>query len=131
MTKKEEETPEVDIKELKAQAAAAFEDAAKKLKNTRTKIEGEELETLVLDLEEKIRSLAPEKIPDASELEKEVKKTVQDAEKTIKTIAEQEAAVMKERAETLESFISDHPITSVAIAASAGFLIGLIASKLR
>ncbi len=131
MTKKEEETPEVDIKELKAQAAAAFEDAAKKLKNTRTKIEGEELETLVLDLEEKIRSLAPEKIPDASELEKEVKKTVQDAEKTIKTIAEQEAAVMKERAETLESFISDHPIASVAIAASAGFLIGLIASKLR
>ncbi len=120
MTKKEEETPEVDIKELKAQAAAAFEDAAKKLKNTRTKIEGEELETLVLDLEEKIRSLAPEKIPDASELEKEVKKTVQDAEKTIKTIAEQEAAVMKERAETLESFISDHPIASVAIAASAG-----------
>lgn len=131
MTKKEEDTPEVDIKELKAQAAAAFEDAAKKLKNARTKIEGEELETLVLDLEEKLRSLAPEKIPDASELEKEVKKTVQDAEKTIKTIAEQETAVMKERAETLENFISDHPIASVAIAASAGFLIGLIASKLR
>jgi ElaB/YqjD/DUF883 family membrane-anchored ribosome-binding protein len=39
--------------------------------------------------------------------------------------------MMQERVETVESFISDHPIASISIAAGAGFMIGLIAAKLR
>ncbi|MCP1661539.1 MAG: DUF883 family protein [Methanocalculus sp. MSAO_Arc1] len=130
-TEKETEAGVPDIKELKADAAAAFEEAAKKLKNTRSKLDGEELEALVLDLEDKLRSLAPEAIPTRSELEQTARKVVQDAEQTIQTVAEKEAKVMKERVQTVESFVSDHPVASIAIAAGTGFLVGLIAAKLR
>ena len=130
-TKEMEEKTTKEFEELKKEAAAAMEEAAKRLKNARSKIEGEELETLVKDMEDTLQSLVPEKMPDTAEVQEKVKEVIHDAEETIKNVAEKEAEMMQERVETVESFVADHPIASIAIAAGAGFMIGLIAAKLR
>jgi len=126
-----EEKAQKEFEELKKEAAAAMEEAAKKLKNARSKIEGEELEALVKDMEKTLHSLVPEKMVDTAEVQEKVKEVVHDAEDTIKTVAEREAEIMQERVETVESFVADHPIASITIAAGAGVLVGLIAAKLR
>ena len=45
--------------------------------------------------------------------------------------AEDEKAMIEKEVKTIESFVADHPIAAITIAAGSGFIIGLIAAKLR
>jgi ElaB/YqjD/DUF883 family membrane-anchored ribosome-binding protein len=132
MTDHEEEKQVPDeIEHLKNQAADALEEAVRRLRDTDIRIEGEELLKIVHDAEGKLRHLAPEKLPDAGEIGEEIKKKIHEAEGALHKIAEDEKIMIEKEVKTVESFVADHPIAAIAIAAGSGFIVGLIAAKLR
>lgn len=132
MTEDEEEKQVSDeIEHLKSQAADVLEEAVRRLRDTDIRIEGEELWKIVHDAEGKLKHLAPEKLPDAGEIEEGIKKKIHEAEGALHRIAEDEKVMIEKEVKTIESFVADHPIAAITIAAGSGFIIGLIAAKLR
>ena len=128
---REEGTIEEGIDHLRLQTAEALEEAARKFRDADFGATGEDLKKIVHDVEGSLKALAPDTTFDIEAMGRDVRGTIHDAEDKIISFARNEEAEFEKKVESVESFIADHPIASVVIAAGAGLFVALIASKLR
>ncbi|MDO8841401.1 MAG: hypothetical protein Q7J09_10730 [Methanocalculus sp.] len=128
---REEDTIGDNIEHLKLQTAEALEEAARKLRDADFGATGDEISKIVHDVEGSLKAIAPKNTFDVEAMGKDVRDTIHDTEEKIRSFARSEEAEFEKKVESVESFISDHPIASVVIAAGAGLFVALIASKIR
>jgi hypothetical protein len=119
------------IEDLRLKTAESLEDAARKLRDTDFSATGDEISKIVHDVQGSLKGIAPKGTFDIEAMGSDVRDTIHDTEEKIRSFAKNEEAEFGKRVESIESFISDHPIASVAFAAGAGLFVALIASKLR
>jgi ElaB/YqjD/DUF883 family membrane-anchored ribosome-binding protein len=94
---------------LKIQTAEALEEAARKLRRADVSAKGEEVKTILHDVEDRVNQFKAEVGTEYHKIEKDYHK----------------------RVEPVENIIIEHPIPSVLIAAGLGVLIGMLIFKSR
>ncbi len=103
------ETTTKKADEVKAQAAAALEEAARRLRESGIEAKGEEVRRILQEVEERVNRLGQELGADIERVETEV----------------------RQRVEPVEGMIARHPLPAVMVAAGIGFLLGALLFKSR